>query len=175
MNHSDHLQLIREGVTPGIWADFGSGEGAFTLALADLLGKRATIYSIDRNNNALKHQRAAMEERFPNRDIHYLSSDFTYALNLPLLDGALLANSFHFIRQKEAVLTRIRDYLKPEGRLILVEYNVDTGNAWVPYPLTYDTWRMMADGCGFKDTQLLGKRPSRFLREIYSALSIKAD
>jgi len=46
MDHRDHVNLLRGGVqTPsGLWADFGSGAGAFTLALAELLrsGGRAT-------------------------------------------------------------------------------------------------------------------------------------
>src|SRR5690554_4106120 len=40
MNHQDHVNLLRPGVpaTGGVWADFGAGTGAFTLALAELLG-----------------------------------------------------------------------------------------------------------------------------------------
>ena len=40
MNHEDHVRLLRKGIVEpgGVWADFGSGAGAFTLALADLLG-----------------------------------------------------------------------------------------------------------------------------------------
>jgi hypothetical protein len=47
MNHSDHVKLIRNALTntAGYWADFGSGEGAFTLALADLLHSGSKIYS----------------------------------------------------------------------------------------------------------------------------------
>ena len=52
MNHDDHVRLIREGVLGGgiAWADLGSGSGAFTLALADLLvrrGARAPSLFID--------------------------------------------------------------------------------------------------------------------------------
>jgi ubiquinone/menaquinone biosynthesis C-methylase UbiE len=176
MNHADHVNLIRGGVSPGvddgIWADFGSGAGAFTLALADLLGERATIYSIDRDSTALKLQRSVMHTQFPACDVRYLEGDFTQTLDLPALDGAVMANSLHFVREKEPALNRIRGYLKPGGRLILVEYNTDSGNTWVPYPLSFETWRALADQNGFKDTRLLGKRPSRFLGEIYSAISV---
>ena len=45
MNHQDHVNLLRGGVlsTGVIWADLGSGTGAFTLALADLLGGTGEI------------------------------------------------------------------------------------------------------------------------------------
>jgi len=38
MDHKDHVNLLRNGITNagGVWADFGSGQGAFTLALAEL-------------------------------------------------------------------------------------------------------------------------------------------
>ena len=144
MDHHDHVNLIRDGISPGIWADFGSGGGAFTLALADLLSDEGQIYSIDRDRRALEQQRAAMQTQFPDQHVTYQTADFTHPLDLPLLDGALMANSLHFVRRKEPVLRLIRGYLKPGGRLILVEYNVDHGNQWVPYPLSFETWRALA-------------------------------
>lgn len=171
MNHSDHVNLIRAGVTYGTWADFGSGAGAFTLALADLLGKDGIIYSIDRDGKALREQQTAMQSRFPVVTVHYHQADFLQRIDLPKLDGILMANSLHFHRDKEAVLRRIKDYLRPGGRLILVEYNVDHGNTWVPHPLSYTTWEKLAQIVGFAHTQLLATQPSRFLKEMYSAVS----
>jgi len=173
MDHNDHVNLIRGGVTQssGVWADLGSGGGAFTLALADLLGDNAQIYSIDRDSNVLNQQRDAIRKRFPNRRVNYQTADFTRKLDLPPLDGLIMANSLHFVRHKEPVLELVRGYLKPGSSLILVEYNTDRGNTWVPYPMTFETWRELAAKNGFKDTRLLFSRPSRFLDEIYSALS----
>ncbi len=175
MNHSDHVNLIRDGVSPGVWADFGSGGGAFTLALAELLHGEGQIYSIDRDGRALEQQRSAMQARFPDQTVAYRTADFTNKLDLPPLDGALMANSLHFVRHKEPVLRLIRASLKPGGRLILVEYNVDRGNQWVPYPLAFETWRVLANANGFSATRMLNKRGSSFLREIYSALSLRAE
>lgn len=171
MNHADHVQLIRGGVTGDRWADLGSGTGAFTLALADILGTAGEIYSIDRDANALKQQAQAMQARFPDVNVTYQTGDFTQKLNLPTLDGIVMANSLHFIRDKVPVLELVKSYLKPDGRLILVEYGTDRGNLYVPYPLSFTTWQSLASKHGFTETQLLGKRPSRFLGEIYSAIS----
>ena len=55
--------------------------------------------------------------------------------------------------------------------MILVEYNTDGGNYWVPYPLSYDTWVDLARRVGFGHTELLATHPSSFLGEFYSALS----
>lgn len=174
MDHQDHVQLIRAGISGSTWADFGSGGGAFTLALADVLAPKAVIYSVDRDGSALNQQRREMHAKFPTRTVTYLQADFTQKLDLPPLDGVLMANSLHFVRHKEATLELVRGYLKPEGKLLIVEYNTDRGNTWVPYPFSFGKWEQLAKKNGFHETRLLHVRSSRFLDEIYSALSVKA-
>lgn|SRR5574341_435669 len=174
MNHVDHVNLIQNGVPGpgGVWADLGSGGGAFTLALAELIGPAGEIYSVDKDAHALLAQQRAMRDRFPDVPIHYHAADFTGRLDLPPLDGVVMANALHFQRDKRAVLGLVRGYLKPGGRLILVEYNTDRGNHWVPHPLSYPTWEALARRNGFTGTRLLATRPSRFLGEIYAAVSL---
>ncbi len=173
MNHKDHVNLLQRGIPEkgGIWADFGSGTGAFTLALADLIGPTGKIYSIDKDQRALKEQDKAMRASFPAIAVEYRKSDFTRPLDLPKLDGIVMANALHFVRLKDTMLQLICSYLRPGGRFILVEYNTDRGNMWVPYPLTYRTWETLARQNGFTGTQLISTIPSRFFGEIYSALS----
>jgi SAM-dependent methyltransferase len=185
MNHQDHLDLLREGIQnhqaferaahdghPQVWADFGSGSGAFTLALADLLPQQALIYSIDRDRWALEQQERLLRDRFPNRQVIYLPVDFTRPLEIPALDGVVMANALHFQRDKQPFLDLLKGYLRPNGRFILVEYNVDRGNHWVPYPLSYPTWEKLAHQNGFWPTRLLAVKPSHFLGQFYSALSL---
>jgi len=175
MNHQDHVFLLRCGFPEpgGIWAEFGSGKGAFTLALAELLGPCGEIFSVDKDKQSLRSQQNLIKDRFPDSNVHYLEADFTKPLNLPALDGVLMANSLHFVRRKEPVLKLIHKTLKSNGRLILVEYNVDRGNIWVPYPISLQTWIGQAERDGFARTELLATRPSRFLGEIFSAISWK--
>ena len=175
MDHKDHVALLRDGIPAlgGVWADLGSGHGAFTLALADLLGISATIYSLDKDRSALHDQEQAMRANFPDRSVTYRAADFTDDLNLPPLDGIVMANALHFHRRKDAIVQRLYHALKPDGRLLLVEYNVDSGNMWVPHPLSFPTWQRLATANGFAETRFLASRPSRFLKEIYSALSVK--
>jgi predicted RNA methylase len=95
MDHADHVNLLRKGIESpgGVWADLGAGTGAFTLALADLLGPGAEIYAIDRDSTALQTNGRAMRSMFPATGVHYRTADFTRPLDLPLLDGAVMANS----------------------------------------------------------------------------------
>lgn len=177
MDHRDHVQLLRQGIPGrgGTWADLGSGRGAFTLALAELIGEGGQIHSADKDRRALQQQERAMRARFPALAVTYHQHDFTRPLSLPPLDGVVMANALHFIRHgaaQTAVIRLIHGYLRPGGRLLLVEYGTDQGNRWVPYPLSFRSWQELAGRCGFQSTSLLANRPSRFLGEIYSAMSL---
>jgi SAM-dependent methyltransferase len=175
MNHADHMALLAGGVaaTGGPWADLGSGTGAFTLALAELLGPGGVIYSVDRDAGALAAQERALGARYPSTTLITVEADFTRPLSLPPLDGLVMANALHFIRHKEPVLRLLRDALRPGGTMIVVEYNTGQGNPWVPHPFTYPTWQALAQAAGLAYTRLLATRPSRFLGQIYAAASIR--
>jgi len=180
MNHADHVALLREGVLDptgqprGLtWADLGSGGGAFTLALADLLGAEGIIYSVDRDASALASQGSEMKARFGGAAprLHLITADYTRPLALPPLDGIVMANTLHFQPTIEPVVRQVMGYLRAGGRLVVVEYDTDRGNVWVPHPFSFPAWESLAARCGFRETQLLATVPSRFLGRIYSAAS----
>jgi SAM-dependent methyltransferase len=157
----------------GIWADLGSGEGAFTSALAELVGPSALIFSVDKDRSALGRQQQAEGSRFAQAPTSVVLADFREPLELPPLDGVVMANSLHFVADKAPVLALVRGYLKPGGRLIVVEYDVDSGNHWVPYPFSFESWKRMAVENGFAEPMLLGRHESRWLRGLYSAVSAR--
>lgn len=174
MDHTDHVRLIRDGVVDGgtVWADLGSGEGAFTLALADLLGPYGSIHSVDRDGRALRVQSRRLRQAFPDVQVTFLVGDFTTPLQMPSLDGVVMANSLHFVRDKLPVLGLVKGYLRPAGRLVVVEYDTDHGSQWVPFPFSLRSWATLSAAAGFRETRQLASVPSRFLGSIYSALSV---
>jgi SAM-dependent methyltransferase len=146
--------------------------------LVQLVGPSAEIYSIDKDRRALSDQAQSIQARFPDRApgrTHFLVVDFRQPLNLPPLDGLVMANALHFIRDKDNVLKLLHGHLKPGGKFVLVEYNIARGTPWVPYPIAYSGWEDLATRNGFIRTQLLAARPSRTFQEIYSALAIKGN
>src|SRR5262249_26658723 len=136
MNHDDHVHLIEHGIarnSGGVWADFGAGSGAFTLALRDLAGPDVSLTAVDRDRHSLHSLRSTMERQYPGTRLHLLTADFRQPLSLPPLDGILTANAVHYVADHVALLQHWRSYLKPDGKLVIVEYDTDDGNRWVPY------------------------------------------
>jgi ubiquinone/menaquinone biosynthesis C-methylase UbiE len=173
VNHSDHVNLLKGGIDAqgGTWADFGAGRGAFTLALADLIGPDGSIHAVDRDSRSLRENESAMRARFTATTVHYLTADITRPLDLPPLDGIVLANVLHFQHDQAEVVRLLRGYLKLPGRIIVVEYNSTHTSSAVPHPVTYERWAQLAEDAGFRRTRLLATRPSRWLGEIYSTVS----
>ena len=164
MRHEELVSLIEGGIGArgGRWADLGAGEGAFTLALADLIGPEGHVVAVDKDAGALGAIGHGIETRV---------ADFTKPLDLRDLDGVVMANSLHFVRDKQPVPESVHAMLKPGGRLIIVEYGADRGNPWVPHPFVYEQWETMAARAGFRNTRLLKTVPSRWLGSMYSAVS----
>lgn len=176
MNHADHVSLLKPADLPvgGTWADLGAGSGAFTLALREIVGPHANIYAVDKDQRGFRELEKDHRERFTtSQNVHTVRADFTGPLSLPPLDGILMANSLHFFKDKLKVLRHVRSFLKLNGALLLVEYNVDSGNRWVPYPLSFDTFQDLVPRAGFSEPRLLATMPSRFLNQFYSAVAYR--
>ena len=175
MNHQDHVELLRGAVTEqsGRWADFGSGDGAFTLALRELLGPDTEIYSIEKDRARLNEQHRNFRSKFSKSNVLFMDADFSEPLDLAALDGLVIANALHFFSDKASVVWQLRKYLKPNGRFVVVEYDVDEGNQWVPFPISFNSFRALAPKTGFAEPKLLCTKPSRFLHQMYSACANK--
>src|SRR6478735_12671288 len=139
MQHEDHVSLIRAGIEGAgpRWLELGAGDGEFTLALADVLGAAGDILALDLDRGALTRLTARVADRFPETTLETVTGDFTAGLPAGPFDGALAANSLHFVAQVGPVLAAIRDALAPGGRLVVVEYDADRGNPWVPHPISF--------------------------------------
>src|SRR5207244_12017846 len=103
--------------------------------------------------------------------LRIMLADFTRDLVIDHLDGVVMANSLQFVKEKAPMLARVLGMLRADGRMLLVEYDTDRGNAWVPYPISFETWSRVAVDNGFAAPRLLATVPSRFLRRIYAAVT----
>ena len=173
MKHADHVALIEGGVrgAGGRWLELGAGNGEFTLARADVQGAGVKIVAVDLDTWALADLAGRVEQRFPDAAVETITGDFRHGLPDGPFDGVLAANSLHFVARVEPVLEAIRAVLAPEGRLVLVEYDADRGNPYVPHPISFARWMDLAPEAGFTAPRLLHRVPSRFLGAIYGCVA----
>ena len=145
---------------PATWADLGAGDGTFTLALASLLPPGSVVHAIDTDRSALKR----LPQSHGDVQIVTHTGDFTafpWPFDAP--DGVLMANSLHYVADQTAFLERAS-----ANRVLLVEYDTDQANPWVPYPLSYRRAVHLFKDAGYDEATELGRRRSRYRRaQIY--------
>lgn len=128
---------------------------------------------MDRDAGALRRNAEVVATHVPGTRLTALVADLTGPLDLPPLDGLVAANSLHYVpRDRQvAAIRSLAAHLRPGAPFIVVEYDADRGNPWVPHPFSSDAWERLAKEAGLVDTTLIGRVPSRFLGAIYSAVS----
>ena len=167
MKITEATALIRTPVIawarPQSWCDLGCGSGTFTIALAQLLGPGSTIHAVDLDVRAL----ARIPGQYGGVEIRKIVGDMqSSSLRLPLVDGILLANSLHFIREQQVFVRRL---LSLADRFVIVEYERTRPNLWGPYPVGFETLRQLFTAEGVERVEKLATRPSLFGGTMYSA------
>lgn len=158
---------------PALWLDLGAGDGAFTLALAERLGRGSRVLAIDRDPRALARLRARVGAA--GAAIEARQGDFTRELALPASGGMLMANALHFVpRQRQAtVLARLARCLGPGGRLVMIEYDLDRGNPWVPHPIARGRFPSLASDAGLVRAAVVAEAASRYWGRVYCGLAYR--
>ncbi len=170
MRHRDAVDMIAgaglETAVPATWADLGCGDGTFTLALADLLAPGSTIHAMDRDAVALARLAANRAVRIERHLGDFTSDPWAF----DALDGILMANSLHYVEAQSAFLESCAARVMPAGRFLIVEYDTDVANPWVPYPVRAAALARFFEEIGYSAFKLLGTRPSAYGRaRLYAA------
>jgi SAM-dependent methyltransferase len=167
MQLPEAISLIKKGIvpqsSPQTWADLGAGRGLFSDALLTLLQPGSIIHAVDTNKQANLH----------NPSIIFHQADFVNdKLPLPALDGILMANSLHYVHDQVACIKQLKTYLRNHtGVFILIEYDTDKGNEWVPYPVSFARARTIFGEAGFSKIEKIGERSSIYNKaSMYAAL-----
>ena len=153
------------------WADLGCGDGLFTLALANLIGKESVIHAVDTNQTSLSN--------IPDLENSILIQkhklDFVQKpLPFKNLDGVLMANSFHFVKDKNVFVSKLKSNLTSSHKLILIEYDMDTANKWVPYPISYAKLERFFKELNYRSIDKLHETPSIYNRANIYSVVVKA-
>jgi trans-aconitate methyltransferase len=149
------------------WADLGCGSGLFTRALADLLYTGSSIYAVDKNVSSFQTNSFTKEVVLTTIESDFVKDD----LHLKNLDGILMANSLHFVSDKKSFIKRTITYFKETPVFLIVEYDTDLPNPWVPYPLSFGTLKKLFTELGFHvDKKISEKKSLYHSGTIYSVL-----
>jgi ubiquinone/menaquinone biosynthesis C-methylase UbiE len=117
------------GVSKGATvADIGAGVGYFTWRLAARVGPAGKVYAVDVQPGMLRQLRQNMAERKLTNYEAVLGAEDDPRLPAAGIDLALLVDVYHEFSQPRKMLQKIRAALKPEGRMVLLEYRKEDPN-----------------------------------------------
>lgn len=158
-----------DAVGPGVWADLGCGDGTFTRALAQLLAAGSVVHAVDLDNAALANMPAERGGvKIVTHRADFMRQPWPFDERL---DGILMANSLHYVREQEAFVRECGERLKDDGRFVIVEYDFERPNRWVPYPVSRRGLSALFGAAGYAAPVWLGTRASVYQRgEMYAAM-----
>jgi SAM-dependent methyltransferase len=110
---------IREGITV---ADVGAGIGYFTVRLGKRVGEGGKVYAVDVQPEMLTMLKQRAAKANLKNIVPVLGSESDPKLPLAAMDLILLVDVYHEFSQPQKMLQRMRDALKNDGRLVLLEY-----------------------------------------------------
>lgn len=153
------------------WADLGCGRGLFTKALTSLLPKGSRIHAIDADEKTIRE----IPDSYNGIGIEKSVLDFTSdSIVFHQMDGIMMANSLHYVKEKEPFLRKMMESLKIGGYFLLVDYDMERANGWVPYPLQISSAEQLFLYCGAQSFKILNKRKSVFGNQwMYAALIVR--
>jgi SAM-dependent methyltransferase len=103
-------------------ADIGAGVGYFTWRLADVVGPKGKVYANDIQPEMIKLLQKNIQDRSLTNVEPVLGKVDDPKLPKGAIDLALLVDVYHEFSEPQKMLDRIRESLKPDGRLVLLEY-----------------------------------------------------
>ncbi|HTS09835.1 MAG TPA: methyltransferase domain-containing protein [Candidatus Eisenbacteria bacterium] len=103
-------------------ADLGAGSGFFTFRMAPLVGKTGKVLAVDIQDEMLDtiRQRAAQLKVTNVEEVKDTETDPELPANG--VDLVLMVDVYHELSYPYEVMTKVRQALKPDGRVVFVEY-----------------------------------------------------
>jgi SAM-dependent methyltransferase len=123
----DCNKLIAElKLTPGmIICDMGCGNGFYTLRIAKRLGPKGTVYAVDIQPEML----TLLRERAAEAKVKNIKPVLGTLINPEIPEAScdliLCVDVYHEFSHPEHMLRAMRKALKPDGRLVLVEFRME--------------------------------------------------
>ena len=109
---------------PGqIIADIGSGWGYFTYRFAKAVGERGWVYAVDTNQEFLTFIKKQATEQGLTNIVTLLTASEHPDLPKHTFDYIFLRNVTHHLPNRINYFQRLKETLKPEGKIAIIEYD----------------------------------------------------
>ncbi len=170
MDLSDAIEFIQPAVKMDVstWADIGAGSGLFTMAICTLV-PGAKVFAVDKNPHLLWTL-----EPPAGSEISVVEGDFNRPLNIPQVEGIVMANALHYAPEPVDVLSNVIDHLQPGGVFLLIEYESFQPNQWVPFPVSFGKFQEACSRTGLDEPIVINTRPTRYGHQhMYLAATYK--
>lgn len=145
-------------------ADIGAGSGYMTWRLAELVGPRGKVYANDIQPRMLELLRKNMEQRHLVNVETVLGGPDDPRLPGPI-DLALLVDVYHEFSEPQKMLDHLRDSLKPDGRLVLLEYRAEDPSVPIrpEHKMTVDQVKREVEPEGYRLDKVLETLPRQHI------------
>jgi ubiquinone/menaquinone biosynthesis C-methylase UbiE len=116
-------------VDGSVVADLGCGTGFFARRIARAIAPRGRVYGVDIQPEMLERMKVLLARESITNVVPVLGKADDPGLPAASLDWILLVDVYHELQQPKPMLARMREALKPEGRIALVEYRLEGDSA----------------------------------------------
>ena len=130
------------GLEPGdVVADIGSGSGAFSIPMARAIGPSGTLYAVDIDREMLDFVSERAEKEGVGNVRTVLGEYDDPKLPVENVDVAFFHRVLHMIEHRQAYINAVAKYLKPDGRIVIIDKNREDSDTWMWLNQSdVDTW-----------------------------------
>ena len=156
------LLRIRKGATV---ADIGAGSGYITIRMAKIIGPIGKVYASDIQQGMLELLQQNVSKAKLDNVIPVLGALDDPKLPADSLDLAIMVDVYHEFSEPQKMLQRIREALKADGRLVLLEYRAEDVNVPIlpDHKMTKAQVKQEVEHEGFKQSRVYDDLPWQHL------------
>jgi len=156
------LLRVKKGATV---ADIGAGSGYYSIRLAKIVGPMGKVYATDIQAGMLTILQQNVVRAKVDNVVPVLGAFDDPKLPAESIDLAIMVDVYHEFSQPQRMLQRIREALKPDGRLVLLEYRAEDPNVPIlpDHKMTKAQVKLEVEHEGFKQSRVFDDLPWQHL------------
>ena len=156
------LLRIQKGATV---ADVGAGSGNITIRLAKAVGPMGKVYANDIQPGMLEILQKNVGKAKLTNVVPVLGAFDDPKLPAESIDLAIMVDVYHEFSEPQKMLQRLREAIKPGGRLVLLEYRAEDPEVPIlrEHKMTKAQVKLEVENEGFKQTRVFDDLPWQHL------------